>query len=112
MVQETEPGMLYHSLDSHDDCALSYSWTMILQDHDALLAHLANTKVNTFVMALGELLEGGLEEGFKIEIWGDIADETRETIEGMKAFMPVPISICYYTKKLGLTPELLKYEDD
>ena len=30
-VEEAEPGMLYHSLDSHPDSSLKFTWTMILQ---------------------------------------------------------------------------------
>merc|ERR1712010_269209 len=100
--------MLYHSLDGHEDNPLKYAWTMIFEDHEALLAHLTNPKVTVFLMQLGEFLEGGLEEGFRIEVWGDIGDETRASIDGMLAMMPAPLNVLYFPKKLGFTPALMK----
>jgi len=100
-VAEAEPGMLYHSLDSHPDSSLKFTWTMILQDDQALRDHMANPRAASYMMTVSSMLQGGLDQGFRPEIWGSVDPDT---VLLLNSTAPVPLK--FYPKKLGFTPEL------
>ena len=53
-VMESEPGMLHHTWDQDPDDPLSFVWSEVYANDAALLAHLANPPLQTFVGQHGE----------------------------------------------------------
>jgi quinol monooxygenase YgiN len=76
-VENSEPGMLFHNLDADPSDPLSFAWTEVYKNDDALIAHLNNPPVQRYVEQHAEL-----GDGFKIEIDGKLG---KEAIEAVKA---------------------------
>ena len=77
-VEESEPGMLFHNFDSDPDDPLVFCWTEVYQNSEALLAHVANPPVGTYVEKHAELADD-----LSLEIYGDISQEVTDTIAEM-----------------------------
>ena len=98
-VEDSEPGMLHHEFcaDPTDDNA--FVWAEVFQDDAAILAHLANPAVGTYLEGHAELAaaRNGRNDGagFSVEIYGSVGDEVKE------AFAPLGIPVKYFDTTLG-----------
>jgi quinol monooxygenase YgiN len=66
-VKETEPGMLYHSLDQHPTEPTRFCWTELYRDDAALLFHFDNPPV---IAAMGDVADAFYEGPMEILIYG------------------------------------------
>ena len=89
-VEANEPGMLHHTFDQDPNDPLSFVWSEVYKNDNALLAHLANP-------ALGVYLEANAELGtdLSVEFYGTVGDKV---IQAMNA-TGVPYKI--FKTKLG-----------
>ena len=71
-------------------------WDFLCRTHAALLAHLPNPPLQTFI---GQHLEMG--DGFSVEIYGTLAPETKEAFSG--AAKEIGFEVKYFETKLGYT---------
>ena len=76
-----------------------------MQDDQALRDHMANPRAASYMMSVSSMLQGGLDQGFRPEIWGPVSPDT---VLLLNSTTPVPIK--FYPQKLGFTPELYKDE--
>jgi len=76
-VENSEPGMLFHNFDADPSDPLSFTWTEVYKNDDALIAHINNPPVQRYVEQHAEL-----GDGFEIEIYGKLE---KEAIEAVKA---------------------------
>ena len=49
VVEVDEPGILHHTFDQDPDDTLSFVWSEVYENDDALLAHLANPAVGVYL---------------------------------------------------------------
>ena len=79
IVNETEPGMLFHDLncDSKDSC--SFTWTEILKDSSSFVFHLNNP----FGKELSKKQVDLIDE-LSIEIYGNVSKEVIEKVEELE----------------------------
>ena len=63
--------MIFHNFDTDPSDPIALTWTEVYEDDDALIAHINNPPVQTYVEKHNELCDG-LEVG----IYGNLADET------------------------------------
>ena len=81
IIEHTEPGMLYHSLDAHPTDDRKFTWTEVFLNDAALLAHFDNPPV---IESLGSQAEHFYDTseyrgngGVQINIFGEVAEETK-----------------------------------
>ena len=48
-VENSEPGMLFHNFDADPSDPLSFTWTEVYKNDDALMAHINNPPVQRYV---------------------------------------------------------------
>jgi len=89
-VNESEPGMLHHTFDSDPNDSLSFVWSEVYNDDASLLFHLTNPPLQKFVEQHGEF-----GDDFSIEVYGTLADETKEK------FSASGFQIKYFDTKFG-----------
>ncbi len=79
IVNETEPGMLFHDLncDSKDSC--SFTWTEILKDSPSFVFHLNSPLVKETIKKLVNLIDE-----WSIEIYGNVSKEVIEKVEELE----------------------------
>ena len=77
-VEASEPGMLFHNFDSDPADPLVFCWTEVYQNSQALLEHVANPPVGSYVEKHAELADD-----LSLEIYGDISQEVTDTIAEM-----------------------------
>jgi quinol monooxygenase YgiN len=94
-VNESEPGMLHHTFDQDPDDPCKFVWSECYSSDAALLNHLVNPPVGAYLGAHTELCGGLDEKTFTVEIYGTLADATKE--EANK--LPVPVK--YFDTKFG-----------
>ena len=82
--------------DQDPDDPLSFVWSEVYANDAALLAHLPNPPLQTFI---GQHLEMG--DGFSVEIYGTLAPETKEAFSG--AAEEIGFEVKYFETKLGYT---------
>ena len=75
-VEKSEPGMLFHNFDADPSDPLSFTWTEVYKNDDALIAHINNPPVQRYVEQHAEL-----GDGFEIEIYGKLKNETIQAVE-------------------------------
>ena len=75
-VEKSEPGMLFHNFDADPSDPLSFTWTEVYKNDDALIAHINNPPVQRYVEQHAEL-----GDGFEIEIFGKLKNETIQAVE-------------------------------
>ena len=76
-VENSEPGMLFHNFDADPSDPLSFTWTEVYKNDEALIAHINNPPVQRYVEQHAQL-----GDGFEIEIYGKLE---KEAIEAVKA---------------------------
>ena len=77
-VENSEPGMLFHNFDADPSDPLSFTWTEVYKNDDALIAHINNPPVQRYVEQHAEL-----GDGFEIEIYGKLKNETIQAVEAL-----------------------------
>ena len=77
-VESSEPGMLFHNFDADPYDPLSFTWTEVYKNDDALIAHINNPPVQRYVEQHAEL-----GDGFEIEIYGKLETETVEAVKAL-----------------------------
>ncbi|MAS51223.1 MAG: antibiotic biosynthesis monooxygenase [Dehalococcoidia bacterium] len=79
IVNETEPGMLFHDLncDSKDSC--SFTWTEILKDSSSFVFHLNSPFVKETIKKQVNLIDE-----WSIEIYGNVSKEVIEKVEELE----------------------------
>ena len=75
-VANSEPGMLLYNFDADPSDPLSFTWTEVYKNDDALITHINNPPVQRYVEQHAEL-----GDGFEIEIYGK---PKKETIQAVK----------------------------
>ena len=119
-VMESEPGMLHHTWDQvsratslppaatlpisschgaaqDPDDPLGFVWSEVYANDAALLAHLENPPLLKFVE---QHLEMG--DGFSVEVYGTLAQETKEKFNAVGEAVGFPIKY-YDTTRVGYT---------
>ena len=76
-VEADEPGTLHHTFDQDPDDPLSFVWSEVYKNVDALLAHLANPALGVYLEANGEL-----GTYFSVEFYGTLGDKVIEAKNG------------------------------
>ena len=76
-VESSEPEMLFHNFDADPSVPLSFTWTEVYKNDEALIAHINNPPVQRYVEQHAQL-----GDGFEIEIYGKLE---KEAIEAVKA---------------------------
>ena len=76
-VENSEPGMLFHHFDADPSDPLSFTWTEVYKNDDALMTHINNPPVQRYVEQHAKL-----GDGFEIEIYGKLG---KEAIAAVKA---------------------------
>ena len=69
--------MLFHNFDADPSDPLSFTWTEVYKNDEALIAHINNPPVQRYVEQHAQL-----GDGFEIEIYGKLE---KEAIEAVKA---------------------------
>ena len=69
-VNDTEPGMLFHDLNTDPNDPLALTWTEILKDSASFVFHLNNPHVIEGFKKQEELVEE-----IRLEIYGKVSDE-------------------------------------
>ena len=81
IIEHTEPGMLYHSLDKHPTDDRKFTWTEVFLNDAALLAHFDNPPVIESLGSQAEYFYDTSEYsgngGVQINIFGEVAEETK-----------------------------------
>ena len=77
-VENSEPGMLFHNFDADPSDQLSFTWTEVYKNDDALITHINNPPVQRYVEQHAEL-----GDGFEIEIYGKLEKETIQAVKGL-----------------------------
>ena len=70
VVNDTEPGMLFHDLGTDPNDPLALTWTEILKDSASFVFHLNNPHVVEGFKKQEELVEE-----IRLEIYGNVSDE-------------------------------------
>ena len=70
VVNDTEPGMLFHDLGTDPNDPLALTWTEILKDSASFVFHLNNPHVVDGFKKQEELVEE-----IRLEIYGNVSDE-------------------------------------
>ena len=78
-VQETEPGMLFHNFDKDPDDPLSFVWSEVYTDSDALIAHINNPPVQAYVEKHDELADT-----FEIEVYGNLSEDAISAVKALE----------------------------
>ena len=77
-VENSEPGMLFHNFDADPSDPLSFTWTEVYKNDEALIAHINNPPVQGYVEQHAEL-----GDGFEIEIYGELGEEAIEAVKAL-----------------------------
>ena len=93
VVNETEPGMLYHSMDQDPSAVNKFTWTEVYANSEAIIAHFDNGEVKKAMSP--ELNEKFYDGGMDIHIYGTVTDEIKKEIEKRN------IKIIYHDRVLG-----------
>ena len=94
-VENSEPGMLFHDFDADPSDPLSFTWTEVYKNDNALIAHINNPPVQRYVKQHSEL-----GDGFEIEIYGKLEKEAIEAIKALGVFF-----IHFVTTNVGYVRE-------
>ena len=70
IVNETEPGMLFHDLNCDLDNSCSFTWTEILKNSSSFVSHLNSLDVKETIKKQIELIDT-----WSIEIYGKVSEE-------------------------------------
>ena len=77
-VENSEPGMLFHNFDADPSDPLSFTWTEVYKNDDALITHINTPPVQRYVDQHAEL-----GDGFAIEIYGKLGEETIQVVKAL-----------------------------
>ena len=77
-VEKSEHGMLFHNFDADPSDPYAFTWTEVYRNDAALIAHQENPPVGAYLEAHAEL-----GDGFEVEIFGRLADETIAAVNGL-----------------------------
>ena len=69
-VEAGEPGMLLHTFDAHPNDSLGFVWTEVYENSEALVFHLDNADLTTYLEAVSPLLDV-----FTVELYGAVSPE-------------------------------------
>ena len=75
-VNESEPDMLIHTFDQDPTDPLEFTWSEVYRNSEAMVHHLNNPPVQTYVKKHQEIADR-----FEIEVYGNITRETIKAIE-------------------------------
>ena len=75
-VNESEPDMLIHTFDQDPTDPLEFTWSEVYRNSEAMVHHLNNLPVQTYVKKHQEIADK-----FEIEVYGNITRETIKAIE-------------------------------
>ena len=76
--ENSEPAMLFHNFDADPSDPLSFTWTEVYKNDDALIAHINNPPAQRYVEQHAEL-----GDGFEIEIYGKLGKAAIEAVEAL-----------------------------
>lgn len=74
-VKRTEPDMLIHTFDQDPHDQNEFTWTEVYRNSSAMIKHINNPPVKSYVLKHEELAEK-----FEIEVYGNLTQETIEAI--------------------------------
>jgi len=74
-VFATEPGMIHHTFDQDPDDPHKFTWTEAYQNDAAMLAHLVNPVVGSYLSK-----HGAIADHFALELYGTVGDDLREAL--------------------------------
>jgi len=77
-VKNTEPDMLIHTFDQDPNDQNEFTWTEVYRNSSAMIKHINNPAVKSYVLKHGELAEK-----FEIEVYGNLTQETIEAINNL-----------------------------
>jgi len=69
-VQDSEPGMLLHTFDQDPSDPLGFVWTEVYANSAALIFHLENPPLQTYLADVSPLLDS-----FTVELYGEVSAE-------------------------------------
>ena len=79
IVNETEPGMLFHDLNCASKDSCSFTWTEILKDSSSFVFHLNSPFVKETIKKQVNLIDE-----WSIEIYGNVSKEVIEKVEELE----------------------------
>ena len=79
IVNETEPGMLFHDLNCDSKASCSFTWTEILKDSSSFVFHLDSPFVKETIKKQVNLIDE-----WSIEIYGNVSKEVIEKVEELE----------------------------
>ena len=77
-VKNSEPDMLIHTFDQDPNDQNEFTWTEVYRNSSAMIKHINNPPVKSYVLKHEELAEK-----FKIEVYGNLTQETIEAINNL-----------------------------
>jgi quinol monooxygenase YgiN len=77
-VKNSEPDMLIHTFDQDPHDQNEFTWTEVYRNSSAMIKHINNPPVKLYVLKHEELAEK-----FEIEVYGNLTQETIETINNL-----------------------------
>ncbi len=78
LVKGSEPDMLIHTFDQDPNDKNEFTWTEVYRNSRAMIKHINNPPVKTYVLKHEELAEK-----FEIEVYGNLTQETIEAIKNL-----------------------------
>jgi len=69
-VEAGEPGMLLHTFDADPNDPLGFVWTEVYENSEALIFHLNNADLGTYLTEISPLLDV-----FTVELYGAVSEE-------------------------------------
>ena len=77
-VKNSEPDMLIHTFDQDPNDKNEFTWTEVYRNSRAMIKHINNPPVKSYVLKHEELAEK-----FEIEVYGNLTQETIEAINNL-----------------------------
>ena len=77
-VKNSEPDMLIHTFDQDPNDKNEFTWTEVYRNSRAMIKHINNPAVKSYVLKHEELAEK-----FEIEVYGNLTQETIEAINNL-----------------------------
>ena len=78
LVKSSEPDMLIHTFDQDPNDQNEFTWTEVYRNSSAMIKHINNPPVKSYVLKHEELAEK-----FEIEVYGNLTQETIEAINNL-----------------------------
>ena len=77
-VKNSEPDMLIHTFNQDPNDQNEFTWTEVYRNSSAMIKHINNPPVKSYVLKHEELAEK-----FEIEVYGNLTQETIEAINNL-----------------------------